>query len=374
MTDLTAVTMPKWGLAMEEGTVTAWLSAVGDDVAPGADLLEVETSKIANVIEAPTAGMLLRVIAAAGTILPVGALLGVIGPADAPASLVDDFVAARQAMAAEAGEVAESSGPRQVVVGSRSITYIEVGESAGEALPLLLIHGFGGDRNNWLFNLETLSQTRRVVALDLPGHGASSKDVGDGSLATLAEVVAGFIDALGLARVVLAGHSMGGGVALTLALDKPAKVAGVVALGSMGLGSNVDGAFVQNLLAADRRKEMKPALEMLFAETALVSSDMVEAMLAFKRIDGVQVALDSLAQSALTDASNTALAARAAGLKVPLLALHGAADRIIPLPAGVEPIGDAGHMVHMEAAAVVNARIAAFAKGLDQVGPGDPRR
>ena len=363
MTVLTAVTMPKWGLAMEEGTVTAWLIAEGAPVAAGVELLEVETSKIANVVEAAASGTLLRITAEAGIVLPVGALLAVIGDADTPVHLIERFVAERQALAAERSQVADAGGPQSIDLDGKAITYIDVG--SGDAPPLLLLHGFGGDRNNWLFNLAAWSVDRRVIAVDLPGHGASSKDVGDGSLAAQAAVVGALIEALDLARVIVAGHSMGGGVALTLALDAPGRIAGLVLLDSMGLGPDVDRRFVDDLLAADRRKDMKPVLERLFADPALVSLDMTEAMLSFKRIDGVQAALETLALNALSNASSAALASRANKLAVPLLALHGVDDMIIPLPsARVEPVANAGHMVHMEAAALVNARVAAFAASL----------
>ena len=47
----------------------------------------------------------------------------------------------------------------------------------------MLVHGFGGDKNSWLFVQQPLAEEHTVHALDLPGHGASGKDVGDGSLA-----------------------------------------------------------------------------------------------------------------------------------------------------------------------------------------------
>jgi pyruvate dehydrogenase E2 component (dihydrolipoamide acetyltransferase) len=59
--------------------------------------------------------------------------------------------------------------------------------------PIVLVHGFGGDKNSWLFVQQPLAEERTVYALDLPGHGASGKDVGDGALATLAETVRGFL-------------------------------------------------------------------------------------------------------------------------------------------------------------------------------------
>ncbi|MEV2256334.1 alpha/beta fold hydrolase [Streptomyces sp. NPDC050147] len=73
------------------------------------------------------------------------------------------------------------------------------------------VHGYGGDNNSWLFVQEPLAARHTVYALDLPGHGESGKEVGDGSLASLAAVVTDFLDALGIERAHLVGHSLGGG-------------------------------------------------------------------------------------------------------------------------------------------------------------------
>lgn len=59
------------------------------------------------------------------------------------------------------------------------IRYFERGEGG---VPLVLVHGFGGDLNNWMFNHEALAAGRRVIALDLPGHGESTKQLVRGDL------------------------------------------------------------------------------------------------------------------------------------------------------------------------------------------------
>ena len=81
MATITAVTMPKWGIEMTEGAITAWSVSVGQAVEKGAPLLDVETAKIVNAVDAPGGGVLRRVLAEAGETLPVGALLGVIAAA-----------------------------------------------------------------------------------------------------------------------------------------------------------------------------------------------------------------------------------------------------------------------------------------------------
>ena len=72
------VVMPKWGLAMQEGMVARWLVEVGAKIAAGDEIVDIETSKIANVFESPVAGTLRRRVVGEGETVPVGALLAVV--------------------------------------------------------------------------------------------------------------------------------------------------------------------------------------------------------------------------------------------------------------------------------------------------------
>jgi pyruvate dehydrogenase E2 component (dihydrolipoamide acetyltransferase) len=95
---ITAVTMPKWGIEMTEGTITSWRVRVGERIERGAEILDVETEKIVNAVESPGSGVLRRIIADEGETRAVGALIGVIadeqvGDADV-ARFVDAFVGA----------------------------------------------------------------------------------------------------------------------------------------------------------------------------------------------------------------------------------------------------------------------------------------
>ena len=71
MSRIYPVTIPKWGLSMKEGKVNRWLAKIGDSIQAGAEIVEVESDKIAGVIEANSGGVLWRQVAKEGDVLPV---------------------------------------------------------------------------------------------------------------------------------------------------------------------------------------------------------------------------------------------------------------------------------------------------------------
>ena len=90
---ITSLTMPKWGLTMEEGTLVQWMIEEGDQIEPGMSLAEVETDKIVNVLEAAQTGVLKRKVAGEGDVLPVGAVLGVIAEPSVTDEAIDAYLA-----------------------------------------------------------------------------------------------------------------------------------------------------------------------------------------------------------------------------------------------------------------------------------------
>lgn len=90
---ISALTIPKLGLTMKEGTVAAWHVESGATVSVGQPVFDVETEKVTNECAAETSGILRRQVAAKGATLPVGALVAVIAPPEVSDAEVDRFIA-----------------------------------------------------------------------------------------------------------------------------------------------------------------------------------------------------------------------------------------------------------------------------------------
>jgi pyruvate dehydrogenase E2 component (dihydrolipoamide acetyltransferase) len=366
------VTMPKWGLSMTEGMVAAWYVDEGGEVAAGDDLADIETTKITSVFESPVAGVLRRRLVAEGETVAVGGLLAVVAEPSVADAEIDAFVARfQETFAVQAAEAeAEMPEPQTVEAGGRRLRFLRMGDGAGA--PLVLVHGFGADLNNWMFNQTALAENHAVTAVDLPGHGGSTKEVGSGEVAAMSAALADFLDAVAIDRAHLVGHSLGAAVALDLALTRPERVASLTLIACAALGSEINKEFIDGFIKAGRRKQLKPVLEMLVHDPALIGREMIDDVLKYKRLDGAQAALQRIAAACFPGGRQALnLADGLPRLKVPAQVIWGREDQIIPtghaagLPATVPVhlIDAAGHMVHMEKAAEVNALIRDFVAG-----------
>ena len=358
---ITPILMPKWGLSMKEGTLAAWHVEEGTEISPGDEIMDVETDKIANVVEAADGGLLRRRVGQDGEIYPVQALLGILAPVDVSDAEIDAYINAFEMPQTEEDE--EAAPTHEFV--ELPIGKIRYTARDGEGVPVLLVHGFGGDCDNWLFNIDAVAERTAVYALDLPGHGQSTKSIENSGPGMLVDSIVQFLDHLSIEKAHLIGHSMGGLVCGQLAIQNPGRFASLTLICSAGLGNEINGEYISGFVSSTSRKELKPHLKALFADESLVSRAMVDDLLKYKRLDGVQLFLDALSSSMFADGKQAEdISARLGDLSCPVQIIWGAQDKVIPAShassvAGAEVtiIENAGHMVQMENAGQVNELI-----------------
>jgi pimeloyl-ACP methyl ester carboxylesterase len=269
-------------------------------------------------------------------------------------------------------------------------TGILIGEfrvwSKGAGAPLLLIHGFGASSETWSGIAEPLSLHFRVVTIDLMGFGKSSKPTGASyALEDQAKGVLRVISDLGLNDVTLVGHSMGGGVALLMALELLALQAAHVRLRRLVLIDSM--AFPQRLphfIALLRVPVVGPLLVRIippswcvryvlrqsYYDPSRIEHARIEAYADALRNHGGRHAIVATAR-ALIPANFSDIIARYPEIRVPILLLWGLKDRIVPLrvlellkvafPAAYRAeIDDCGHLPHEEKPGETSERLLEF--------------
>ena len=364
MSKIDTIVMPKWGLAMQEGMLAEWSIAEGDVISKGQEIADIETAKITNAFESPIGGKVRRLVTPEGDTVPVGFLLAVCAEAEVSDAEVDAFVETFKAEFVVEDAADGGAEPELLTThGGATIRYLAMG-TGGRTV--VFVHGFGGDYLGWLFNQEVIAESHTTYAIDLPGHGGSTKDVGDGNLGVLSAAVADFLVAKDLTDVHLVGHSMGGAIALDVAAAQPDRVAGATLLAPLGLSPSISGEFLDGFISQSRAKKLRGVLEMLVHDPKAITAEMIEEVVKYKRIDGVIPALQALrAGMSAEDAQRVDLRGTLADLAGKVQIHWGKADRILPPPEdGALPVPvifhhDTGHLPHMEQAAEVNRAILA---------------
>ncbi|MCF6214875.1 MAG: acetoin dehydrogenase dihydrolipoyllysine-residue acetyltransferase subunit [Emcibacter sp.] len=365
MTDkITPLLLPKWGMDMAEGKIGEWLVSEGAPITAGTELLEIESEKITNVLDAAVDGILRCRLVNPEDIHPVGTLLGVIAGEDVSDSEISDFIAGYQSDMT-AGKVSAAMTADQIddilEVHGQGIHYTDSG--AGKAT-VVLIHGFGGSLASWGGLQSALAATYRVISLELPGHGTSSKQINEEDVRAFARLLLDFLEGLGIEEAYLVGHSLGGEIAALMAGLAPSRINSLTLISSYGGATKVDIGYIDDFLTATRRKEVKAVLKRLFVDQALVNNDMIESLLKSRRLEGADQALRRIADMIKAGKMAKSSAPLPA---IPAQVIIGRGDNIITVDdvvlaeiTNLSFVEGAGHMPQLEKAAETTALIKDF--------------
>jgi 3-oxoadipate enol-lactonase len=156
---------------------------------------------------------------------------------------------------------------------------------AGRGETLILIHGLGDDHRAWRRTLPNLMLRYRVVLYDLRGHGGTTAGRGDGTLRQLGTDLASLMDAIGVDGAHIAGFSLGGTIAMRIAIDHPARVRGLVLVAtSSRVGRAAADWYRQRAEMVERRDpQIRDTLDRDTADVYAESPAELEAGLLIRR-------------------------------------------------------------------------------------------
>ncbi|MGE3306073.1 MAG: alpha/beta fold hydrolase [Rhizobiaceae bacterium] len=305
----------------------------------------------------------------------------------AVAAVVVAYVWRTQRIAREAERLVPVAGKFVTIDGNR-IHYVE----RGIGPPILFIHGLGAQLHQFTATLFPKLDGFRLVAIDRPGAGYSTRASGaSGKPTEQARIIAGVIDALKLGKPLVVGHSLGGAVALALALDHPDKVAGLALLSphtkhrdsvppefaALHIPSRFKRWALSHTVAVPASQKFAAAtMAYVFAPQTAPDDYMTKGGGSL----GLRPAHFHGSATDITDLAQDypALAARYGELKMPVGILYGTADKLLDHKANgigmaeqipgleLELLDGVGHMPHFvaaDASAAFIRRIAAKAFG-----------
>ncbi len=219
--------------------------------------------------------------------------------------------------------------------------------SYGQGRPLLFIHGFGASSYSWQRILPHLAKKNRVLLLDLKGHGASPKPVDAAySLRDQADLVAEFIKQHDLRDLTLVGHSMGGGVALLVALgflnEAPDRISSLILIDTIAYPQKLPGfirllrvPLLGRLVTAITPTSLQArlVLKLAYFDDSRITDETVAAYSAPLKLPGARHALVETAKQIIPNDLEQ-ISCQYPRLKMPSLIVWGSDDQVISLEIG----------------------------------------
>ncbi|MEO1262149.1 MAG: alpha/beta fold hydrolase [Bacteroidota bacterium] len=265
------------------------------------------------------------------------------------------------------------------------IAYMDEGKGAQT---LIFVHGLGSYAPAWKKNLAVLKKDFRCVALDLPGYGKSSKGQYDATMTAFANNLVAFMDHLKIDQAVLVGHSMGGQIATTVALQSPERVSQLVLLAPAGFetfspeeSQLLIGLFTAETVKTTTDEQIKTNLALNFHKMPEDATFMVDDRIGMRKAEGFDDYCYVVA-ACVRGMLNEPVYDQLGNIAQKTLVVFGENDALIPnrylhqatttevARSGVEKMPNAelkmiplaGHFVQFEKAAEVNSVISSFLK------------
>lgn len=410
----THVVYPKVSLEMSSGRIARWLVAEGETVRQGQILFEIDNDKAAVEVESPAAGVI-RALVDSEIEVEVGGNVAHIyaegeTDSDAKASVAKPEVTSAVTQSAVLLPEAKRNGPNPTPLARRIarengislegvrgtgpggriqktdvVAQIDgaaharqpaVIESAaipvrqrephaplnsiwlrkGDGLPVVLLHGFSADLNNWRGMLAGARADWPALAIDLPAHGRSPRAVPE-DLDRMAERVEATLATEQVGPLVLAGHSFGGALAARLASRGQLDIRGLCLISPAGLGPQINAAFIDGVLRARQQESLRPWLDLLAHDSAVISPAFLQAVQLQRDDEGLTEAMRSFAERFFPDGTQAiSIRSDLARLPYPVRVVAGRQDRILPFGAtaglpgnvGLHELDNCGHMPHLE--------------------------
>jgi pyruvate dehydrogenase E2 component (dihydrolipoamide acetyltransferase) len=278
-----------------------------------------------------------------------------------------------------ASALSEDPSPRTEFVDAYGLRLFQLVAGPAKAQRLVFLHGLSGSQSTWQVVLGDLANRYRVAAFDLPGHGQSDKPdqaSTDYGVSSQASTVAAALKSSDLAPAIVIGHSLGGAIALRIALDHPDMVQGLVLVNSAGLGSDVNPALPVLMERKPGPDTARAMLQLFFADQSWVLDRGVNEMAHGQLAEGGWAAQRATASAAFSEDRQTIdITDRLADVSAPTLIVWGAKDRVFPVDhavtaAGIMPdatlrlLPNIGHVPQVEAASELARAIDRFARSL----------
>ncbi len=412
--------MPRLGETMEEGTLQKWLVQPGQPYKRGETIAEIETDKTVVEFPALEDGRILAYLAQEGEVVAVGNRLAeleggegedgiaggrereasdqepaatisssVISLRKAPSSCVLDekiaaSPAARRLAQRSSLDLASltGSGRRGRVqqedvlkaLDKDGVGDTEVGDTAVEsgmdddhrlyakelgpasAETIVFLHGFAGDADAWVNIQLPLSRGMHTIAFDLPGHARSLEHPGIGGVSAMAQAVKEALEQRQLGRVHLVGHSMGGAVALSLALQDRSRIKSLTLLAPAGLSTDVNHRLLRRFAKTRSHEVISIILEQLIGWRSRLPRNLADLIVEQRSDPRITEKLEEILETLVVGDKQKVLPLdEVNALPIPIRLIWGSRDSTVPIEqaealwsASLYRFEGIGHLPHME--------------------------